>query len=168
MYILGILISNIYKEVVRKMKYDKPTLAMFMGALSTIPYEIVTRILMTFGFAKYSVYQLTSFMITLDRPNAILGAIYSIILGCVLSLVFYYALKFLNHDYFIVKSIGISLLNWLTLEVIFMWLIEGRNFIPPRPINDYYSEMIGSIVFGITLGLLFRYYLFKGYKKSTS
>jgi len=150
------------------MKYDKPTLAMFMGALSTIPYEIVTRILMTFGFAKYSVYQLTSFMITLDRPNVILGAIYSIILGSLLSLVFYYALKFLDHDYFIVKSIGISLLNWLTLEVIFMWLIEGRNFIPHRPINDYYSEMIGSIVFGITLGLLFRYYLFKGYNRSTS
>jgi len=148
------------------MKYDKPTLAMLMGALSTIPYEIITRVLVTFGFAKYSVYQLTSFMITLDRPNVLLGAVYSIILGGVLSLVFYYALKILDLDYLIIKSISISLFNWLILEVIFMWLIEGRNLIPHRPINDYYSEMFGSIVFGITLGLLFHNYLFKNYKRS--
>jgi len=148
------------------MKCDKPTLVMLMGAISTIPYEIVTRVLVTFGFAKYSVYQLTSFMITLDRPNVLLGAIYSIILGCVLSLVFYYGLKLLDIDYLMIKSIGISLFNWLILEVVFMWLIEGRNFIPHRPINDYYAQMFGSIVYGITLGLLFRNYLFKNFKKS--
>ncbi|MCG1025747.1 MULTISPECIES: hypothetical protein [unclassified Dehalobacter] len=147
------------------MKYDKPTLAILMGALSTIPHEIITRVLATFGFAKYSVYQLTSFMITLDRPNVLLGALCSIILGGVISLIFYYALKLLDFDYLMIKSIGFSLFNWLMLEVIFMWLIEGRGLIPHRPINDYYSEMFGTIAFGISLGLLFRNYLFKDYKK---
>lgn len=148
------------------MKYDKPTLALLIGALATIPYEIFTRVLVTLGFAKYSVYQLNSFMITLNRPNTILGAVSAIILSSVISLVFYYALKILGRDYLMIKSIAISLFSWLILEVIFMSLIEGRELIPHRPIYDYYSEMFGAIVFGITLGLLFRNYLLKDYIRS--
>lgn len=143
------------------MKYNKPTLAIFIGALSTIPLEMITRVLMTFGFSKYSIYQLTSFMITLDRPEVILGAVCSIILGGTISLIFYYALKLLDFDYLLIKSIGFSLFNWLMLEVIYTALIEGRNLIPHRPINDYYSEMFGTVAFGITLGILFRKYLLK-------
>ena len=148
------------------MKYDKPTLAMLIGALSTIPYEIFTRVLVTLGFAKYSVFQLNSFMITLDRPNTLLGAVSAIILSAVISLILYYALKIFGRDYIIIKSIAISLFSWLILEVIFMWLIEGRNLITHRPINDYYSELFGSIVFGTTLGLLYQKYLLKNYIKS--
>lgn len=148
------------------MKYDKPILALFFGALSTIPYEIFLRVLVYFGFAKYSVYQLNSFMITLDRPNAILGAVTAMILSSLIALVFYYALNKIGHDYLMIKSIAISLFNWLILEVIFTSLIEGRGLIPYRPINDYYSELFGAIVFGIILWLLFRNYLVKDPMKS--
>ena len=143
------------------MKYDKPSLALLIGALSTIPYEIFTRVLVALGFAKYSVYQLNSFMITLNRPNALIGAVSTMILSSGISLVFYYTLKILGRDYLILKSITVSLFSWLILEVLFMWLIEGRGLIPYRPIYDYYSEMFGAIVFGITLGLLFRKYLLR-------
>lgn len=75
-------------------------------------------------------------MITLSRPNFILGGITAIILSTGVSVVFYYALKKIGQDYLLIKSIGISLYSWLVLEVIFMWLIEGRNLIPLRPISD--------------------------------
>lgn len=143
------------------MKFDKPTLAILMGAFATIPYEIFTRILVNLGVAKYSVYQLSSLMITLNRPNTLLGTITSIILGGTISLVFYSVIKILGRDHLIIKSIAISLFSWLVLEVFFMWLIEGRDLIPHRPIQDYYSELFGAIIFGITLGLLFHNYLFK-------
>lgn len=143
------------------MKFDKPTIALLIGALATIPYEIFTRILVALGFAKYSVYQLNSFMITLNRSNIILGMMSCIIISGIISLIFYYSLMIINYDCLMIKSITISLLSWLILEVIFMWLIEGRGLIPYRPINDYYSELLGAIVFGITLGVLFKNYLLK-------
>mgnify|MGYP000350870119 CR=1 FL=1 len=141
------------------MKFDKPSLAILIGILSTIPYEIITRIFLHYGFAKYSVYQLTSLMITLNRPNTGLGIVSSIILGGAISLLLLFSLKFLRPNNLIIKSIGLTLLSWLLLEVMFMWLIEGRELIPHRPVSDYYSEMIGSLIFGLTQGILFRKYL---------
>ena len=143
------------------MDYNKPSVAALIGALSTIPFELITRLLVVLGIAKYTVYELNSLMITVNRPNVILGAIAAMLLSAGIALVFYYSLKFLGWDYLIIKSISVSLLSWLVLEVLFMWLIEGRGLIPPRPINDYFSEMTGAVVFGVTLGLLFRTYLLK-------
>jgi len=45
-------------------------------------------------------------------------------------------------------------------ELIFTGSIDGK-FIPIRPISDYYSHLVGSIVFGITLGLLLKKFLIK-------
>ncbi len=143
------------------MKYDKPLVVMLIGAVSTIPFEIITRVLVYFGIAKYSVFELNSLMVTLSRPNAILGTFSTMIVSSGIALFFYYSLKILGWDYLVIKSITISFFSWLILEVFFMWLIEGRNLVPYRPINDYYSELLGAVVFGITLGLLFRKYLLK-------
>lgn len=145
------------------MKYDKPLLAAIIGAASTIPYEIITRILVYSKIAKYSVFELNSLMITLSRPNAILGAFTTMIFSSGIALIFYYSLKILGWDYLEVKAAASSLLIWLFSEVLFMWLIEGRGFVPYRPINDYYSELLGAVAFGITVGLLFKKYLLRYY-----
>jgi hypothetical protein len=100
-------------------------------------------------------------MITLNRPNVILGAVASMLLSSGIAILLYYLLNRLSWQNLIFKSIFISLFSWLLLEVIFMWLIEGRQLIPYRPLNDYYIELFGSILYGITLGLLFQKFLAK-------
>lgn len=145
------------------MNYNKTSLVLLIGILSTIPYEIFTRIMVAIGIAKYGVYELASLMITLNRPNLILGAVTSMILSGVIALVFYHSLKVFGWDYLLIKSIFFNLLSWLFLEIFFMWLVEGRNLISARPLNDYFTELLGSIVLGITIGLLFKKYLRKEY-----
>ena len=54
------------------MKYDKPLVAALIGALSTIPAEILTRAFVSFGIGQYSVYQLDSLLITQNRPTPII------------------------------------------------------------------------------------------------
>jgi hypothetical protein len=136
---------------------DQPMKAAFLGALSTIPYEMLTRILISLGFAKYSVYELSSLMITINRPTKVLGSFLSMILGASIAVILYYILESrVGWDQLILKSIFISLQSWVLLEGLFMWLIEGRKFIPLRPLSDYYSHFISVSVFGFTLGLLFR------------
>jgi hypothetical protein len=142
------------------MLYDKPLAAGALGAISTIPYEIFTRILVAARFGKYGVFELTSLIITLDRPTFLMGAVMTFIVGGFCALVFYYSLKKLGQDHLIIKSICFSLLIWIIMEILFVWLIEGPKLITPRPINDYYLHMLGSSLFGLTQGLLFKRYLF--------
>ena len=142
------------------MKIDKPTTALLFGVLSTITYEILTKVLKLLGYAKYSVFELSSLMITLNRPNALLGSIISTLLGGSIAILFYNTIiKWLGWENLIIKSVWINLLSWVLLEGLFMWLIEGRNLIPLRPISDYYSHCFSAIIFGIILGLLYQKYL---------
>lgn len=143
------------------MKYDKPLVAVLIGALSTIPYEIFTRLLVSLGVGKYSVYQLSSLIVTMNRPTAIMGVVTTSLVGGSIALIFYYALKKLGWDYLVLKGLLTGLLSWVVMEAIYVWLIEGPNLIQSRPVNDYYLEMFGSAVFGIILGLLFRKYFLK-------
>lgn len=53
-----------------------------------------------------------------------------------------------------------SLFAWLVCELLFTALIEGK-YIKIRPINDYYSHIFSAIIFGITLGLLLKKFIFK-------
>ena len=145
---------------VNYMTINKSMVACLIGALSTIPYEILTIMLKLLGYAKYSVYELSSLMITINRPDAILGSFLSMILGASIAIILYRTIiGWLGWDNLIFKSVFIGLQSWLLLEGLFMWLIEGRNFIPLRPISDYYSQFFSVFVFGITMGLLFRKYL---------
>lgn len=138
------------------MKSDRPLLAALFGILSTLPYEFLSRILLFFGIGKYSEYQLSSMVITLNRPTAILGFFVSSILGSTSALLFYYVIQKVGSDYLIVKGIAVGLIAFLFLEATFTAIIEGPGFIPFRPISDYYLHLFGAAVFGFTLGLLFR------------
>lgn len=143
------------------MQYDKPLVAIVIGALSTIPYEIFTRIMVSLGVGKYSAYNLTSLIITLNRPTVILGMVVSFTIGSFVAVLLYYAIEKLGTDYLVFKSVAASLLVWVSMEALYVWLIEGPGLVQPRPVNDYYIHMIGSFLFGITMGLLFKSYLVK-------
>lgn len=142
------------------MKYDKPLVAVLIGALSTIPSELFTRLLLFLGIGKYSVYQLDSLLVTFTRPSAMIGLIVNFILGGFIGVLFYYAIKKLGQDYLVFKGIAGGLLFWAVTELLFTLTIEGR-FFDLRPLSDYYVHISAAVVFGVTLGLLFNKYLFK-------
>ena len=143
-------------------KFDKPVIVILIACFATIPYEIFTRILLFFGYGKYSLYQLNSFVVTIteNRPDVVMGFIVSSAVGGVYGLLFYYSLEKLGTDYLILKAIFSSIFVWVILELVFTSTIEGKT-ISLRPISDYYGKMLGSIIYGITLGVLFRILLFK-------
>lgn len=143
-------------------KLDKPMIVIIIACLSTIPYELLLRALLFFGYGKYSLYELNSFVITIttERPDAVMGFIVSCAVGGVYSLLFYYALEKLGADYLISKAAFSSVFLWVILELVFTSTIEGKT-LDIRPISDYYIHMIGSIVYGITIGALFKRFLFQ-------
>jgi len=143
------------------MRYDRPLIVALVGAVATIPYEVFTRALAALGVARYSAYELSSLVITLNRPNVFLGLATSATIGGAVGVLFYYSLRRLGRDYLVFKAIGFALLTWLVVEAVFVWLIEGPHLIPPRPIMDYASHLFGSAVFGATMGLLFQRYLLR-------
>lgn len=145
------------------MKYDKPLVAALLGAVSTIPAEIITLILVFLGIGKYSIYQLDSLLITFNRPILLLGLIVNFIAGSLTAIVFYFSLKKIGSDYLIIKSSLLGALVWFIFELLFTSTIEGE-YIPLRPINDYYIHLLSSLIFGVILGILFRRYLFRSPK----
>jgi len=140
-------------------EYDKPLIAGLLGALSTLIGEISTQLLIYLGVGKYSIYQLDSLLITFNRPSIIVGFIVNFIAGGFIGILFYYAISKLGQDYLVFKGAGVGLLSWGIFELILTATIEG-NFIDIRPMSDYYIHLVGTIVFGITLGALFNKYLF--------
>jgi H+/Cl- antiporter ClcA len=141
------------------LQYDKPLIAAAMGALSTIPAEIISRILLFSGIGKYSIYQLDSLLITFNRPNEFLGFYLNGIIGGIVGIAFYYSIKFLGEDYLVYKSIFVGLLASALSELLITALIEGK-YIEIRPIGDYFLHIISAMIFGLTLGILFNKYLF--------
>ena len=141
------------------MNYDKPLVAAIIGAVSSIPGEIVSRLMLYYGIGKYSTYQLDSLIITFNRPNEILGLILNFILGGVIGIIFYYSIQKLGQDYLVYKSIFVGLLASSVNEFLITALIEGK-YIEIRPISDYYVHIVAALIFGFTLGILFKRYLF--------
>ncbi|MDR3560768.1 MAG: hypothetical protein P4N59_04915 [Negativicutes bacterium] len=141
------------------MKYDKPLIAGLFGALSTIVSEAVTQAFVFLGVGKYSIYELDSLLITFNRPSIIMGFIVNIIAGGTIAVLFYYALSKLGQDYLVFKGIAVGMLGWGIFEILLTATVEGQ-FFEIRPMSDYYLHLVGTVVFGITLGLLFEKYLF--------
>ncbi len=138
------------------MSFDKPLLIALIGMIAAIPFEIYTRILLSLGIGKYSTYQLSSLIVTIDRPNAILGMVITSLVASVIAVLFYYSLKITGFDFIKIKSIIAGLFGWIFCELFYTWLIEGQKFIAKRPVSDYYLEMTGACIFGLTIGLLFQ------------
>lgn len=142
------------------MKNDKLLVTAFMGIISTVPAEILTQLLVYFRIGKFSIYQLASLFVTYNRPTVIMGFIVDALVSSVVAFLFCLALEKLGSNYLIIKVTMASLLSWFACELVFTLTLEGKS-IEIRPISDYYSHILGAMVFGITLGLLFRKFLFK-------
>jgi hypothetical protein len=141
------------------LKYDKPLIAFVIGAAATISGELLTRALLSMGIGKYSLYELISFYITINRPSEITGLFLGCMLGGLVAVLFYYALAKIGLDYLVVKGVIFSILSYFIAEMVFTSDIEG-HFIDIRPIADYYVHASAGIIYGITMGLLFKTYLF--------
>jgi len=131
-----------------------------LGAVSTITGEIVSRILLSFGIGKHSLYELTSYIVTINRPSVSMGLIVSCIIGGFIGSAFYYALGRIGRTRLVAKAIAVSLCSWLLAETLFTAAVEG-HFIDIRPISDYYVHLSASLGYGATLGLLFKSFLFR-------
>ena len=139
---------------------DKVLIIGLIGALSTIPGEIASRIFVYFGIGKYGIYELSSLIITFNRPVFAIGLIVDFLVGSVSAILLYFIFEKLGSCHLVIKTTLCSLLSWLVCELLFTAIIEGK-YIPIRPINDYYSHILSAMIFGITLGLLLKKFIFK-------
>jgi len=139
---------------------DKVLVVGLLGVLSTIPGEIVSRIFVYFGIGKYGIYELASLIITFNRPVFTIGIIVDFLVGSVFAILLYFIFEKFGSCHLVIKTTVGSLFAWLVCELLFTTLIEGK-YIDIRPINDYYSHIFSAIIFGITLGLLLKKFIFK-------
>jgi hypothetical protein len=142
------------------MEQDKVLKIALLGALSTISGEIASRIFVYMGIGKFSIYELASLIITLNRPEEIMGLIIDFLVGSSFAVLLYFIFLKLGFSHLVIKTTMCSLLAWLVCELIFTAIIEGK-YIDIRPINDYYSHIFSAIIFGLTLGLLLKKFIFK-------
>ncbi|WP_026565740.1 hypothetical protein [Bacillus sp. UNC41MFS5] len=138
---------------------DKVLKIGLLGALSTIPGEIASRLFAYFGFGKYGIYELASLIITFNRPVFTIGLIVDFLVGSVFAILLYFIFVKLGSCHLVIKTTLCSLLAWLVCELFFSAIIEGK-YIPIRPIKDYYSHIFSAMIFGITLGLLIKKFIF--------
>jgi hypothetical protein len=139
---------------------DKILLAGVIGALSTIPAELVTRLFLFMGIGKYTAYQLDSLFFTINRPTTTIGLIVCFVVGGLSAILLYFAFKKLGSNNIVIKCAMFSLFMCLSMQILLLITIEGK-FIDIRPISDYYIHMFGALIFGISEGLLFKRFLFK-------
>ncbi|MBC8063039.1 MAG: hypothetical protein H7Y18_20600 [Clostridiaceae bacterium] len=142
------------------MKYHKDLIVGFIGAGSTVSAEIVTQVSVFLGFAKYSTYTLSSLLISGNRPSLILGLFVCPIVSSFIVTVLFHVFRKLGSKHLVLKCIEVSLLMWISLEFIFTIYFEGK-LIPIRPMSAYYSNLIGAIIYGITVGVLMDKFVFE-------
>lgn len=138
----------------------KAILSGFIGALSTIPSEIITRILVMLGIGKYDVYQLNSLVTTINEPSILLGMIINFVIGGFVAALLYTLLEMINRQFIIIINIATSLLVWFVFESAFTVFFEGILSVS-RPESDHYVHLIATTVYGITQGVLFKTIIFR-------
>lgn len=141
------------------MKNDKYLFLEFLAIISTIPAQIFSMILKYFGFAKYSMFDLASLVITFNRPSIVMGLFVDALISGLIAITFYYIFEKLGSDYLVIKVILGSFFAWFVFELLLTSTIEGK-YIAIRPMSDYYSHILGTMVFGIVLGVLMKKFFF--------
>lgn len=131
-----------------------------IGALSTSLSELVSWLLLFFGIGKYSVYQLNSLIVTISRTSEIIGLIINFLVGSIISSIIYLVFKKWGHRYIVINCIMVGLMTWLLWEFLFTLSIEGKT-IGIRPIADYYNHLLGTFVYGASMGILLKLFIFK-------
>ena len=110
------------------MKLDKPLAAAVIGILSAILYEIFLRLMLLLDLGKYSLYELDSFIVTIERPSAIIGFVVSSAVACFIAGLLYFATYKIGTDYFVTKTIIVSIMSWVFLEAFLQVLLKANLF----------------------------------------
>ncbi|GIN37778.1 hypothetical protein [Heyndrickxia oleronia] len=131
-----------------------------LGLLSTIPGEIASRIFVHFGFGKFGIYELSSLIITFNRPVFTIGLMVDFLVSIFFAVLMSIIFEKFGSSHLVIKTIVCSIFAWLACELLFTTIIEGK-YIAIRPINDYYSHIFCTMIFGITLGLLLKKFIIK-------
>lgn len=142
------------------MKEDKSLILGIIGVVSTIISEIITWIGRLTGLANYSDYELTSLVITGNKPSAPIGFVVESSIGVIISAVLYRLVKETGEKYILLKSVITGIIAWIIIEILITAIIEGKT-VPYREVSSYYTHLIGAIGFGIIQGLLFKRYILK-------
>jgi predicted tellurium resistance membrane protein TerC len=145
------------------LKDDKVLVAGIIGVISTICAEVFSQVLTLMGITHYSLFNLSSMIITLNRPSIIIGLFISTTVGGFLAVILYFVFVKIGSQHLVIKCIGVSIIMWIALELIFTFAVEDK-FIGIRPITGYYGHLAGAIVFGIIEGILFNRIIFSKYK----
>lgn len=141
------------------MQEDKPLIAGIIGAFSTLPGEACSRILLALNIGGYSIYQLDSLLITLNRVNDFIGLYLNFVIGATVGIAFYFSIQFLGKTHLVYKSVFVGILSSIFTEFLFSAIIEG-HYVAVRPISDYYVHAISALIYGLVMGIAFNKYLF--------
>lgn len=141
------------------LKDDKYLIAGIIGAISTLPIEIVAQILVKLGYATYSNFNLSSLLVTGNKPSLIMGLFVSSTVGGFISVLLYHVFIKIGSEHLIIKCIATSISMWIALEFVIKIIFEGK-LIPIRPMSASYSHLFSAIIYGISQGILFNYFLF--------
>jgi hypothetical protein len=142
------------------LKVDKTLVLGIIGVASTIISELITWIGRLTGLANYSDYELSSLIITGNRPSVPLGFVVDGSIGVIVSAILFRLVKETTEKYILLKSILTGIIAWIIIEILITAIIEGKT-VPFRELSGYYTHLIGAIGFGITQGLLFKRYVLK-------
>lgn len=140
------------------MKEDKTLILGMIGVFSTIISEMITWIGKLTGLANHSDYELTSLIVTLNRPTVPLGFVIEGSIGVIISAVLFKLVKETGGKYILLKSVITGIVAWIINEILITMIVEGKTM-PLRELEAYYTHLIGAIGFGITQGLLFKRYI---------
>ncbi len=142
------------------MKEDKTLILGTIGIFSTIVSEIITWLGRLSGLSNYSDYELSSLIMTINRPSLPLGFVIEGTIGVIISALLFRLVKETGEKYIILKSVITGIVAWIIIEILITETIEGKS-VPLRELSSYYTHLIGAVGFGMTQGLLFKRYILK-------
>jgi len=100
-------------------QYDKPLIAMAVGAISGIFKALITIIGKKFGLLSLDLIQISAAMLTKNLIHGFgayfLGWTVACMIGAIIGLGFYYSLILLGRDYLMLKAIGAGLFFGLSI-----------------------------------------------------
>lgn len=138
---------------------EKILVAGVIGASSTLVAELVSWIFNYLRIGPYSVYQLNSLIITGNRPSVLIGLLVNFVVGSILGTIVYLMLRTWGHRFTIIISIACTLIMWFIWEIVFTINIEGE-IVPYRSMASYYKHLICSLVYGTSMGLMLKQFIF--------
>ena len=138
------------------MNYNKPLIALLIGAFVLLPLEIYTQAMKYQGLTTISSFELTSMMF-MREGSWIIGGLAGPAVGAFAVFVLYQLTKIIGSDYLPIKGTIIGMFTYATLVVIFATL--GRNPHMNQNVSGNLVHTSAAALGGLLAGILMRKYL---------